>query len=73
METITIFESSKGEMLVSSRKSGETSTSLTADDLTRDEEVKATRWVKLKEAVFMDDPSINDLLEKIEILMRLKQ
>jgi hypothetical protein len=73
-EKITIYESPDGGKTVYSRKSGETvRTFHSVDDLTKREEKLATRWVKLKDAVFIDDPVINDLFEKIEILMELKR
>ena len=73
-EEIVIYESLDGGKTVYSRKSGETaSTFRSVDELTRQEEKLASRWVKLKDAVFLNDPTINDLLEKIEILMELKR
>jgi hypothetical protein len=73
-EEIIIYESPDGGKTVYSRKSGETARTLhCVDDLTRQEEKLASRWVKLKDAVFLNDPAINDLIEKIEILMELKR
>jgi len=73
-EVLTIYESPDGGKTVYSRKSGETARTLhRIDDLTRQEEKLATRWVKLKEAVFLDDPAINDLINQIEMMMELKK
>lgn len=73
-EEIIIYESPDGGKTVYSRKSGETARTLhSIDPDTAREEKLSTRWVKLKEAVFMDDPTINDALEKVEILYNLKK
>ena len=73
-EEIIIYESPDGGKTVFSRKSGETSRTLRSmDDLTRQEEKLSARWVKLKDAVFLDDPTINDLIHQIEIIMELKK
>jgi hypothetical protein len=73
-EVLTIYESPDGGKTVYSRKSGETTRTFhSVDELTRQEEKLASRWVKLKDAVFLNDPAINDLIEKIEILMELKR
>ncbi len=73
-EVLTIYESPDGGKTVYSRKSGETARTFhSVDELTRQEEKLASRWVKLKDAVFLNDPAINDLIEKIEILMELKR
>jgi hypothetical protein len=75
-EEIIIYESPDGGKTVYSRKSGETvrqlQNRLTDPDWKKEQELSA-RWAKLKEAVFLDDPAINDYLEKIEILMELKR
>jgi hypothetical protein len=69
-----IFESPDGGKTIYSRKPGETDRSLHyIDDLVRIEEQKAARWVKLKDAVFMDDPVIDDLIHQIEMIMELKK
>lgn len=69
-----IYESPDGGQTVYVREDGSTGRVLySVDSLVLREERLATRWVKLKEAVFKDDPSVNDLLEKIEILMELKR
>jgi hypothetical protein len=73
-EVLTIYESPDGGKTVYSRKSGETARTFhSVDELTRQEEKLASRWVKLKDAVFLNDPAINVLIEKIEILMELKR
>ena len=73
-EELTIYESPDGGKTVYSRKSGETARTFhSVDDLTKQEEALASRWVKLKDAVFMNDPAINDLIDKIEVLMELKK
>jgi hypothetical protein len=73
-EEIIIYESPDGGKTVYSRKSGETARTFhTVDDLTRQEEKLSARWVRLKEAVFLDDPTINDLIHQIEIIMELKK
>lgn len=73
-EEIIIYESPDGGKTIYSRKSGESARTLVSvDQQVRTEESLAARWVKLKDAVFKNDPAINDLLEKIEILMELKR
>jgi hypothetical protein len=73
-EEIVIYESLDGGKMVYSRKSGETaSTFRSVDELTLQEEKLATRWVKLKDAVFLNDPTINNLIHQIEIIMELKK
>ena len=73
-EVITIYESTDGGKTVYSRKSGETNRKLLSIDTMSDREQKlATRWANLKDAVYLDDPAINDYIEKIEILMELKR
>jgi hypothetical protein len=73
-EVLTIYESPDRGKTVYSRKSGETARTLHhVDDLTKQEEKLATRWVKLKDAVFLNDPTINNLIHQIEIIMELKK
>jgi len=73
-EEIIIYESPDGGKTVFSRKSGETSRTLRSIDPAHEREQELTaRWARLKEAVMMDDPVINDYIEKIEILLRLKR
>lgn len=75
-EEIIIYESPDGGKTVYSRKSGEAvrqlQTSSTDPTWLKEQELN-TRWAKLKEAVFMDDPAINDLINKIEMLVTLKR
>jgi hypothetical protein len=74
MEKSVIYESPDGGKTIYSRKSGGiVRTFHSVDELTSQEEKLASRWVKLKDAVFLNDPTINDLIEKIEILMELKR
>lgn len=69
-----IYESPDGGKTIYSRKSGESVRVLhRVDELVLREEKLASRWVKLKEAVFSEDPVIDDLIEKIEIIMELKK
>lgn len=75
-EEIIIYESPDGGKTVYSRKSGEPASSRQLHSIDpeykREQELKA-RWVNLKEAVMLDDPAINDYIEKIEILLELKR
>ena len=75
-EQITIYESPDGGKTVYSRKSGEAvrqlESRLTDPSWLKEQELNK-RWASLKHAVFMDDPVINDYIEKIEILMELKR
>jgi len=75
-EEIIIYESPDGGKTVYSRKSGEPTSSRKLHSIDpeykRQQDLMA-RWAKLKEAVMMDDPAINDYIEKIEILMELKK
>ena len=74
IEEITIYESPDGGKTVYSRKNGSSVRTLhSVDEMQRKEEQLASRWVKLKEAVYMEDPAIDDLLSKIEMLMELKK
>ena len=73
-EEIIIYESPDGGKTVYSRKSGETVRQLhSIDPAWQKEQELSRRWANLKEAVFMDDPTINDLIEKIEVLAKLKK
>lgn len=75
-EEIIIYESPDGGKTVYSRKSGEPASSRTLHNIDpayqREQELTA-RWARLKEAVMLDDPVINDYIEKIEILLELKR
>jgi len=69
-----IYESPDGGRTVYSRKSGETVRTLHhIDEMYAKEQKLAERWVKLKEAVYLDDPAINDLINQIEMMMELKK
>jgi hypothetical protein len=73
-EVLTIYESPDGGKTVYSRKSGEAVRTLHhVDDMYKKEQELAQRWVKLKEAVYLDDPAINDLIHQIEMIMELKK
>jgi len=73
-EVITIYESPDGGKTVYTRKSGETARTLHSIDPMHQRELElSTRWAKLKEAVCLDDPAINDLIHQIEMLMELKR
>jgi hypothetical protein len=73
IEQITIFESPDGGKTVYARPSGsvDPSSRVPMQELL---EVKlSSRWVKLKDAVFLNDPAINELLSQIETLYALKK
>lgn len=73
-EQLTIYESPDGGKTIYSRKMGETERTLhSIDPLYKKEQELTTRWANLKEAVFLEDPSINDLISQIEMLMELKR
>lgn len=75
-EEIIIYESPDGGKTVYSRKAGEPASSRTLhsiDPVFKKEQELNARWANLKDAVFLQDPAINDLIEKIEILMELKR
>ena len=73
-EEIIIYESPDGGKTVYSRKNGSSTRKLhSLDEMQQKEEKLASRWVKLKDAVYMEDPAIDDLLNKIEMLMELKK
>jgi len=76
VEEVIIYETPDGGKTVYSRKSGEAVRQLEerlTDPTWLKEKELTERWAKLKEAVMMDDPTINDLIEKIEILVKLKK
>lgn len=74
IQEIVIYESPDGGKTVYSRKPGDTVRTLhSIDELTAKEQQLATKWVKLKDAVYLDDPVINDLLNQIEVLLELKK
>lgn len=69
-----IYESPDGGKTVYSREPGETSRTIHKIDHILEREARLTgRWATLKNAVFLDDPVINDLIDKIEVLMELKK
>lgn len=75
-EEIIVYESPDGGKTVYSRKLGEAVRHLNknaSDPTWLKEQELSQRWVKLKEAVMMDDPTINDLIDKIEVLVKLKK
>ena len=73
-EVITIYESPDGGKTVYSRKSGETARTLHSIDPMHKKELElSARWANLKDAVYMDDPTVNDLIHQIEIIMELKK
>jgi hypothetical protein len=75
-QQLTIYESPDGGKTVYSRKSGEAVRQLESrltDPTWLKEKELTERWASLKQAVFMDDSTINDLIEKIEVLMKLKK
>ena len=73
-EVITIYESPDGGKTIYSRKSGETERTLHSIDPMHKKELElSARWVKLKQAVYMEDPAIDELIHKIEMLMELKR
>jgi hypothetical protein len=76
IDEIIIYESNDGGKTVYSRKSGETDRTLYHQDPMHKKEAELTeRWFKLKEIVFHadNDPTLNDALEKLEILYALKK
>jgi len=76
IEEITIYESPDGGKTVYSRRGGDVSRTLIHEDPVYKKEAELTsRWANLKEAVLMadDDPTINDALEKLEVVYALKK
>lgn len=74
IEELTIYESPDGGKTIYSRKSGSSERTLhSIDPMYKKEQELAQRWVKLKEAVYLEDPAIDDLINKIEMLMELKK
>ena len=73
-EEVTIYESPDGGKTIYSRKSGSSTRTLhSIDPMYKKEQELTEKWVMLKEAVFMEDPAIDDLISKIEMLMELKK
>jgi len=74
IEEVVIYESPDGGKTVYSRKSGDSTRTLhSIDEMALNEQRLAARWANLKDAVFLDDPVINDLISKIETLVELKK
>jgi hypothetical protein len=70
IQQLTVYESPDGGKTVYARESGSTERRLISES----EEVKLSkRWVKLKDVVFLNDPAINELLAKAEMLYHLKK
>lgn len=73
-EHTIVYESPDGGKTIYARKSGDPQRVLIhMDELYKKELELTERWKKLKKAVFLDDPGINDLISKIEVLMELKR
>ena len=69
-----IYESPDGGKTVYARKPGDTTRTLhSIDELVAKEQRLASKCTKLKDAVYLDDPAINDLLSQIEVLLELKK
>lgn len=71
-----IFESPDGGKTVYTRKSGDTERHLySVDSEWKKHQIAHQRWVDLKEAVLMadSDPTLNDVLTKLEMLYALKK
>lgn len=69
-----IFESPDGGKTVYARKPGETGRVIySIDEFTRKESILNNRVEILKQAVYLDDPVVNDLVDKIILLMELKK
>jgi hypothetical protein len=76
IDEIIIYESNDGGKTVYARTSGETDRTLYRQDPVAKKEAELTsRWFNLKEIVFLadSDPTLNDALEKLEILYALKK
>ena len=73
-EVITIYESPDGGKTIYSRKSGDITRTLHSIDSMHEKEIElSAKWAKLKDAVFLEDPAIDELIHKIEMLMELKR
>jgi hypothetical protein len=74
IEEVLIYESPDGGKTVYSRKMGDTVRNLhSVDPAHQKQQELTTKWVRLKEAVFLEDPTIDDLINKIEVIMELKR
>jgi hypothetical protein len=70
IQELTVYESPDGGKTVYARESGSSSRRLISES----PEIKLSkRWVELKEVVFLDDPAINEILSKAEMLYHLKK
>jgi phage baseplate assembly protein gpV len=69
-KTTLIYESPDGGKTVYSREQGTVERTLVS---VSEEARLAARLVTLKSAVLMDDPTINDLLDKIEVIYNIKK
>lgn len=73
-EHMIVYESPDGGKTIYALKSGDSKRVLVhVDELYKKELELTDRWRKLKHAVFLDDPVINDLISKIEVIMELKK
>jgi hypothetical protein len=73
-EEIIIYETPDGGKTIYSRKSGSSQRTLhSIDPMYKKEQELTEKWARLKEAVFLEDPAIDDLISKIEMLMELKK
>lgn len=71
---IKIFESPDGGKTIFVRESGSSERyQYSIDELSRKEMQLVDRWQKLKYAVFLEDPAIDDLIDKIQVLVELKK
>jgi len=72
IEELIIYESPDGGKTVYSRKSGSSARELVK---VNPEDRITARWLSLKEAVIMadDDPSMDDAIKTVEILLELKK
>lgn len=69
-----IYESPDGGKTIYAREHGSSDRQLVHVDPAWGKERELTeRWKKLKGAVFMDDPTINDAISKVEMLYVLKK
>ena len=74
IEELTIYESPDGGKTIYSRKNGSSDRTLhRVSEMHAKEQALATRWLNLKEAVYLEDPVIDDLISKIEMIMELKK
>ena len=73
-DDLTVYESPDGGKTVYSRKMGETVRTLHRIDPMHQKELNlSARASKMKQAVYLEDPAIDELIHKIEMLMELKR